>query len=143
MTPRHYSEMSDVVQRVFVAAGERIPDSGGPGIDWEQQRVVIRWHGELPSEVQAVVDAAADEPFEVVVVPIRFRPGDLLAEAHRLLEAHPGVVTGAGLDGAEGLHVWLAPELVAAAGSSEAVVAEHRVSSAWPLSFEANRVEPC
>ena len=143
MTLRFSSEMSDVVQRVFAAAGERIPDSGGPEIDRDRERVVIRWHGELPPEVQAVVDACAHEPFEVVVVPSRFRPGDLRVEAHRLLEVHPGVVTGAVSDGMAGLHVWLAPELVATAGSLDAVVAAHQVTSAYPLSFEANRAVPC
>jgi hypothetical protein len=56
--------------------------------------LVIHWFGEPPAEVSALIDEYADAPFDIRVESTRFRPGDLRSEARRLLEAHPGVVTG-------------------------------------------------
>jgi hypothetical protein len=55
--------------------------------------LVVRWFGEPPAAVGALIEEYADAPFAIRVEATRFRPGDLRAEARRLLREHPGVVT--------------------------------------------------
>ncbi len=88
--PMPYEQFS-FTQRLHALAGES-PDFGV--IDARDRSVlVVRWFGKPPAAVSALIDEYADAPFEVRVEPTRFRPGDLRAEAQRLIEEHSGVVT--------------------------------------------------
>lgn len=82
----------DLLERLTAVAGDS-PDFGSPGISLDRTRLTVRWFGEPPAEVRALVDAAAG--FEVVVQQTDVRPGELRAEADRLVREHPGVVVSA------------------------------------------------
>lgn len=79
------------IDRLHALAADS-PDFGG--LDARDRAVlVVRWFGEPPAEVRVLIEEYADAPFAIRVEPTSYRPGDLRAEARRLLEAHPGVVT--------------------------------------------------
>ncbi|SFF21902.1 hypothetical protein SAMN05216574_11033 [Blastococcus tunisiensis] len=85
-------EQSALNERLHALVGGS-PDFGG--LDARDRAVlVVRWFGDPPAELLALVDEYADAPFDVRVEPTTFRPGDLADEARRLLQDHPGVVTG-------------------------------------------------
>ncbi|MGY2080569.1 hypothetical protein [Modestobacter sp. SYSU DS0657] len=123
------------LDRVRAAAGDS-PDHGVPSMSDDRTRVTIRWYGELPPAVQAVVDDPGDPGVEVVVEHIRFRPGDLSDEAQRLIRL-PGVTGVRPHPGGDGIDVDLLPGLVEAAGSPEAAAAAHGVTSRFPLTLRA------
>ena len=81
--------MGNVMNQVVAAAGET---SGlvDATFDVAAGRLVIHWHDDVPPRVQAVLDEAADAPFEVVVEPARSSRGALQAEVRRLRAGHPG-----------------------------------------------------
>ena len=88
--PMPYEQFT-FTERLHALAAES-PDFGG--IDARDRSVlVVRWFGDPPSEVRSLVEEYAGAPFDIRVEPTRFRPDELRAEAHRLLEEHPGVVT--------------------------------------------------
>jgi hypothetical protein len=108
------------------------PDLGIGSVEDGYRRVVVRWHGEPPADLLALLDEYAGAPFEIRLVGTRFRPGDLADEASRLVREHPGVVTGAGprTEG-DGVVVGIDP----AAGRHD--LAALGVSSRFPLFPEA------
>jgi hypothetical protein len=125
----------DVLERLSVAAGES-PDFGSPGIGLDRTRLTVRWFGAPPPAVQAVIDSAG-VGFAIVVQQTEFRPGDLRAEAARLLQEHADVVTSARpRPEGDGLEVLVAPQAAEAAGSPEAALAQEGVTSDVPLFAE-------
>src|SRR3954468_18544662 len=76
--PGTRGEVYDLLERLSAAAGGA-PDHGAPGLSLDRTRLTVRWFGDLPPAVQAVVDGA--EGVTVVVQPTRFCPGELRAEA--------------------------------------------------------------
>ena len=123
----------EALDQVRAAAGDS-PDFGDPEVSTDRTRITVRWHGPLPAAVQQVVDAYATADFEVVVEQTRFRPGDLRAEATRLITEHPGVVTGVGPRPAgDGLDVMIDDRVVEEAGGLDEALAEHGVDSRFPL----------
>jgi len=122
----------DLLERLSAAAGDS-PDFGTPGISLDRTRLTVRWFGEPPDAVARVL---ADHPgFAVTVVPTPFRPGDLRAEAERLVREHPDVVAAASPrpDG-DGIEVLVRPAVAEAAGGAEQALTG--VTSAHPLSAE-------
>jgi hypothetical protein len=98
----------DLLERLSAAAGDS-PDFGSPGISLDRKRLTVRWFGELPGDLRALVDAAAG--FDVVVQHTDFRPGDLRAEAERLVGEHPAVVVSAwARPEGDGIEVLAAPD---------------------------------
>jgi hypothetical protein len=127
--------MVGVMQQVLVAAG----DGSGlvdANLDVDARKLIVYWHGDVPEQVQAVLDTSAEEPFEVVVTPARFSRAALTAEGRRLRSEHPGVVTGLAvrIEG-DGLYVRIAPELVGTS-SPHAVVAQLGITGNCPLWFD-------
>ena len=121
----------DVLERLAQVAGDS-PDFGTPGISLDRTRLTVRWFGEPPAAVRAVL---ADHPGEVTVQPTEFRPGDLRAEADRLVREHPGVVVAASArPEGDGIEVLVPPAVAAAAGGAGQAVAG--VGSAYPLTAE-------
>jgi hypothetical protein len=112
------------------------PDLGTSSVEDGYSRVVVRWHGDLPTDLLALVEQYADAPFEVRVEQTRFRQGALLEEARRLVEQHPGVVTGAGprTEG-DGVTVGIDPALVGDPRPGDLVALG--ISSRFPLFPEA------
>jgi hypothetical protein len=136
------TEMVEAIDRLRAAAGAS-PDFGGPEISQDRSRIVVRWHGEVPRAVQDVVDEYAHGPFTVEVQPTRFRPGDLQAEAGRLVREHPGVVAGAGARPAgDGLDVLITEEAVDDAGGVVQALERHGVVSDFPLFAESGSIVP-
>lgn len=135
-------------EMLAVLDGVRATADGSPllgvlEISLDRTRVFVRWHGEVPGAVQEVVDRAVGAPFSVVVVQTRFADGELQAEVFRLMADHPGVLTGGGARTAgDGIHLWIAPELVGA-GGLDAVVVQHGIRSRYPVTFEAVRALAC
>ena len=129
-------QMGNVMNQVVAAAGET---SGlvDATFDVDAGRLVIHWHDEIPPRVQAVLDRAADAPFEVVVEPARFSRGDLQAEVRRLRAEHPGIIAAMAVR-TEGdvLYVTIVPEIAQSAGSPKAAAAEHGLIRDYPLWFE-------
>jgi hypothetical protein len=122
----------DVLERLAAAAGES-PDFGSPGISLDRTRLTVRWFGALPSAVQAVIDSAG-AGFAIVVQQTEFRPGDLRAEAERLVREHSGVLAAAtARPEGDGIEVLVAPQAAEAAGSPAAVLAQEGVGSDVPL----------
>lgn len=136
------TDMITALDRVRAAAGGS-PDSGDPEITLDRTRIVVRWHGDVPDAVQAVVDAYTEGPFTMQVEQTPFRPGDLRAEADRLIRAHPGVVTGVGARPAgDGIDVMIADEVVEQAGGLDQALERNAVISAFPLFATAGSVTP-
>jgi hypothetical protein len=122
----------DVLERVSAAAGDS-PDFGSPGISLDRTRLTVRWFGALPPVVQAVIDSAG-VGFEVVVQPTGFRPGDLRAEAERLVREHTGVVAAAtARPEGDGIEVLVHPLVADVAGGAEAALAGEGITSEFPL----------
>ena len=123
----------DLLERLSAAAGDS-PDYGTPGISLDRRRLVVRWSGELPPAVRRVLDA--DHPgVEVTVQQTQFRPGDLRAEAERLVRQHGAVIAAAtARPEGDGIEVLVPPAVAEYAGGADEAVAG--ISSAYPLSAE-------
>ena len=122
-------EVYDLLARLTAAAGDS-PDFGTPGLSLDRTRVAVRWFGELPAAVRRVVDSAAGVEVQVQQTP--FRPGDLRAEAVRLVAEHPGVLAAAtARPEGDGVEVLVPPAVAGPAGGAEPAVAG--VTSAFPL----------
>jgi hypothetical protein len=128
------SGIYDLLERLSAAAGDS-PDSGTPGISLDRTRLTVRWFGELPPTVRAVLE---DHPgFDVVVQQTEFRPGDLRAEAERLLRGHGDVVAAAtARPEGDGIEVLVLPDVAAAAGGAGQALREAGASSDVPLFAE-------
>ncbi|MBB3677281.1 hypothetical protein [Modestobacter versicolor] len=130
--PGTRAEVYDLLERLSAAAGDS-PDFGTPGLSLDRSRLTVRWSGELPAAVRQVVDSA--EGVTVTVQPTAFRPGDLRAEAERLVREHPDVVQAAtARPEGDGIEVLVPPAVAGAAGGAEQALAG--VASAFPLSAE-------
>jgi hypothetical protein len=113
---------------------EDLAEYGGGAANRDRTRYMIRWHGDVPAKMRQIVDEYADRDFEIVIEQTAFLPGDLRAEAGRLLRVHSPVVQGAGPRPAgDGVDVTLSPEAVRAAGSAEAALADNGVVSDYPI----------
>jgi hypothetical protein len=136
------AEVFAVMDRLRAVAGGS-PDFGGLAISPDRTRLVLRWYGAVPADVQAEVDASSSGPLGVVVEPALFRPADLQAEVDRLFDAHPGVVTAASVhDGGDGVHLLIREAVVEAAGGVQQALADHGVVSDYPVFAEAGSVVP-
>src|SRR4051812_31736081 len=91
--PGTRAEVYDLLERLTTAAADS-PDFGTPGLSLDRTRVTVRWFGDLPPAVRAVVDSAG-VGLDVEVRQTAFRPGDLRAEAERLAREHGGVLVAA------------------------------------------------
>jgi len=122
----------DLLERLTAAAGDS-PDLGVPGISLDRTRLTVRWFGELPDAVRAVL---RDHPgFDVTVQQTAFRPGDLATEADRLAAEHPVVVAAAtARPEGDGIEVLVLPAVAGTAGGAERALAG--VTSAYPLFAE-------
>jgi hypothetical protein len=130
MYPGTRGAVYDLLERLSHAAGDS-PDYGTPGLSLDRTRLTVRWHGELPPAVQAVVDGA--DGVTVVVQQTEHRPGELRAEADRLRREHSDVVAAAGArPEGDGVEVLVPP----AAGSPEQALAAAGVRSVFPLFAE-------
>jgi hypothetical protein len=131
--PMPYEQFT-FAERLHALAGDS-PDFGV--LDARDRAVlVVRWFGEPPPAVGALVEEYADAPFDIRVQPTRFRPGDLRAEAQRLIEQHPGVVT-ATFPRNEGDGVGLGIDPSVAASPDQADLERLGVTSRFPLFPEA------
>jgi hypothetical protein len=111
----------DLLERLSAAAGDS-PDFGSPGIGLDRKRLIVRWFGDLPRAIQQVV-AAAGEGFTVLVESTEYRPGDLRAEAERLVREHAAVVQSAtARPEGDGIDVLVRPAVAEAAGGPEQAV---------------------
>jgi hypothetical protein len=128
----------DLLERLTAAAGDS-PDLGVAGISLDRKRLTVRWFGELPPAVAAVV---REHPgFEVTVQQTAFRPGDLRAEAARLATGHPDVVAGAtARPEGDGIEVLVPPAVAERAGGAEPALAG--VTSDYPLFAEVGEAPP-
>jgi len=128
----------DLLERLTAAAGDS-PDLGTAGISLDRTRLVVRWFGELPEPVRALL---ADSPgFEVSVQQTDFRPADLRAEAERLVRDHADVLVHAGArPEGDGIEVLVPPAVAEAAGGAEQAVAG--ISSHVPLFAEVGEAPP-
>jgi hypothetical protein len=130
----------DLLERLSAAAGDS-PDFGSPGISLDRTRVTVRWFGELPPAARSLVDAATG--FDVAVESTEFRPGDLRAEAERLLREHAPAVTGAtARPEGDGIDVLVAPAAAEAAGGAQEALAAAGVTSEFPLVPEVGDALP-
>ncbi|MGY2080570.1 hypothetical protein [Modestobacter sp. SYSU DS0657] len=130
------------IDRVRAAAGD-CPDFGDVEISSDRTRLTVRWYGELPPAVQAVVDDPGDAGVEVVVEQTRFRPGELQAEAQRLITDHPDVVTATGSRPAgDGIDVTVRSSAADRHGSPERALEHAGVRSAFPLFASAGDIVP-
>jgi hypothetical protein len=128
------SGIYDLLERLAAAAGDS-PDFGTPGISLDRTRLTVRWFGEPPAPVRAVL--AASTGFDVVVERTALRPGDLRREAERLVRDHPDVVAVAGArPEGDGIEVLVPPAVAAAAGGAAQALAAAGVRSDVPLSAE-------
>lgn len=131
-------------ERVHAEWGD-FPEFGGAAVNRDRTRFTIRWHGETPAALQELVDDyASHAPFDIVVEDTEFLPGDLRAEAGRLVREHAPVIQGAGPRPAgDGVDVTLSPEAVRRSGSAEAALADNGVVSDYPLFvIDVGEVEP-
>jgi hypothetical protein len=131
-------------ERVHAELGD-FPEFGDTAVNRDRTRFTIRWHGEVPAVLREIVDDYAPHaPFDIVIEDTEFLPGDLRAEAGRLLREHSPVVQGAGPRPAgDGVDVTLSPEAVRVAGSAEAALTDNGVVSDFPLFVIAvGEVEP-
>ena len=130
-------EVYDLLERLGAAAGDS-PDFGTTGLSLDRTRVTVRWFGELPAAVRAVLDAAP-EGLTVTVAPTAFRPGDLRAEAERLAAENPGVVgAAAARPEGDGVELVVPADVAASAGGPEQALAG--VTSDFPLFVEEGTV---
>jgi hypothetical protein len=101
------------LQDALMARFGNSPDLGTQEISLDRTVFTIRWHGDPPAELRALAESYRDAPFEIRLERTRFRQGDLLAEAGRLLREHNGVVTVTGpRNEGDGVIVGLDPEVV-------------------------------
>lgn len=136
------TDMMAALDQVRAAAGGS-PDFGDPEISRDRTRLIVRWHGQVPAAVQAVVDAHSAGDFTMVVEHVPFRPADLRAEAERLIREHPGVINGVGPRPAgDGIDVMLSEQVVADAGGLDQALADHDVVSEFPLFPSSGSVVP-
>jgi len=136
--PGTRAEVYDLLERLSAAAGDS-PDFGTPGLSLDRARLTVRWSGALPPAVRAVVDSAGTG-VAVTVVPTAFRPGDLRAEATRLVAEHGDVVGHAtARPEGDGIEVLVPPVVAEAAGGAAAAVAG--VRSAFPLFAEVGEAQ--
>jgi hypothetical protein len=127
--------MYDLLERLAAAAGDS-PDFGSPGISLDRTRLTVRWFGEPPSAVQAVLQSAGTG-FQIVVQPTEFRPGELRAEAARLAGEHADVVAAAtARPEGDGIEVLVPQAAAEAAGGPAPALAHHGVTSHVPLFAE-------
>src|SRR4051812_23469602 len=125
--PGTRAEVYDLLERLSSAAGDS-PDFGTPGISLDRTRLTVRWFGDLPPAMRAVVHAGAGVDVEVRQTP--FRPGDLRAEAERLAREHAGVLAAAGArPEGDGIDVLVLPAVAGAAGSAEQALAAAGIDS--------------
>jgi hypothetical protein len=140
--PPATADMYEAIDALRAAAGND-PDFGGQGISSDGNRIVVRWHGDVPPAVQDVVDDYTDAGFEVVVESTPFRPADLLAEANRLFQAHPGIIVAVGPRPAgDGLDVMIAPDAVERAGGLDQALAQNSVVSDFPIFAAEGSIAP-
>jgi hypothetical protein len=134
------SGIYDLLERLSAVAGDS-PDLGTPGISLDRTRLTVRWFGEVPAAVRAVL---ADHPgVDVVVQPTDFRPGDLRAEAERLVRAHGEAVAAAtARPEGDGIEVLVPPRLAGAAGGAAQALAAAGVGSDVPLFAEVGEAPP-
>ena len=126
-------DMMTAVDRLRAASAGH-PDAGEPEFGLDRTQVVLRWHGDVPDAVQAVVDDYASGPFTVVVAQTPFRYAELRDEASRLITDHPGVIVGIGpRNTGDGIDLMIPPEVVAAAGGLDEALADNGVVSRFPL----------
>ncbi|MCZ2849463.1 hypothetical protein [Modestobacter sp. VKM Ac-2978] len=136
------AEMMAALDEVRAAAGGS-PDFGDPEISTDRTRITVRWYGPVPAAVQQVVDAHAAGDFVMVVEQVPFRPGDLQAEAQRLIREHPGVVNAVGPRPAgDGIDVMISKQAVADAGGLDQAVADAGILSEFPLFPSSGSVVP-
>lgn len=127
----------DLLEQLSEVAGDS-PDFGTPGISLDRKRLTVRWYGELPERVLALL---ADPGFEVTVLQTPYRPGDLRAEAERLLREHPGVLAAAtARPEGDGVEVLVPPAVAEPAGGADQAVAG--ISSDAPLFAEVGEAPP-
>ncbi|WP_222195622.1 hypothetical protein [Modestobacter italicus] len=128
----------DLLERISAVAGDS-PDFGTAGISLDRKRLVVRWFGEPPAPVRALL---ADHPdVEVTVQLTDFRPADLRAEAERLVAEHPAVLAAAtARPEGDGIEVLVPPAVAEAAGGPEPAVAG--ISSDVPLFAEVGEAPP-
>jgi hypothetical protein len=82
--------------------------------------------------IGALIEEYADAPFDIRVEPTRFRPGDLRAEAHRLIEEHSPVVTATfPRSEGDGIGVGIDPSM--AASLEQADLERLGITSGFPL----------
>jgi hypothetical protein len=123
----------DLLERLSAVAGDS-PHFGTAGISLDRKRLVVRWFGELPDAVQQVVDSAGPD-VAVDVLSTELRPGDLRAEAERLVREHPTVLAAAtARPEGDGIEVLVPPAVADAAGGLEQALAG--ISSDVPLFAE-------
>ena len=131
-----------LTEQLHAEFGDR-PEYGGGAVSRDRTRYTIRWHGEVPPALAEIVDDYADADFDVVIEDTEFLPGDLRAEAERLVREHHPVVQGAGPRPAgDGLTVSLSTEAVQAAGGIEEALADNGIVSEFPLFPEVGDIEP-
>jgi hypothetical protein len=137
--PGTRAEVYDLLERLSAAAGDS-PDFGTPGISLDRTRLTVRWSGELPPAVQAVLDSVG-AGLRVVVQPTSFRPGDLRAEATRLAAEHRDVVAAAtARPEGDGIDVLVPPAVAETAGGADQALAG--VRSGFPLFVEVGETPP-
>ncbi len=96
--------------------------------------MIVRWHGDSPPALRRQLDEYADADFAVVLEQTDYPPGDLQAEAERLVRDHALVMQAAGPRPAgDGLEVIVSSDAADAAGSAEAALLAHGITSDYPL----------
>jgi hypothetical protein len=136
------SGMYELLDRLTARFGDST-DFGTPEISLDRTRVVVRWYGAAPSTLQELLGEYADAPWDVVLEPTEFPPGELRAEAQRLVRDHAPVVQGAGTrPSGDGVDLMLSTDAVDAAGSAEAALAAHGIVSDYPLFVEVGSIVP-
>ena len=131
-----------LTERLHAALGDA-PEFGGGEISRDRTRYTIRWHGEPSPVLRVIVDDYADAEFDVIIADTEFLPGDLRAEAGRLVGEHSPAVQGAGPRPAgDGVTVMLSSAAVEAAGGVEAALADNGIVSDYPLFTEVGDVAP-
>lgn len=137
--PLPSEDVSTFIQRVQALAGDS-PDSGGPALGEDRTTVTLYWFGAVPDDVLALIDEYQGR-VAVDVVATPFRPGDLAAEANRLVVEHAPTVRAVGprVQG-DGLEVLVETAAVERAGSLDAVL--DGLDSPFPLFGEVGSVVP-
>lgn len=131
-------EVHEVVQQLQALADA---DGGGiPALERDPDRITLYWSGPVPQAIEDVIAANADV-VPVEVVPTTYRYGDLLEEAHRLIEEHQPAVAAVGpRPTADGIDITIRPSVAAEAGGLDAVV--DGIDSPYPLFAETGDVVP-